>query len=201
MGLINQMWVLSRLRRRFDEENRWSAKYDSREHVLLLRSFESQIRKQKSNLPEPGNLLQQISGDVPAKFAVVCIRRRRVDSRTAQSSRLRCAQAFEPGLVSGLCADGSRRSCRDRYSACYSWLFDRAASYFQSVLPVGKDVWYGWHTAITWELRPLGRRPSLVCMVYSICRNTTVKGSCIVLTRISRPRQSGRRESARCERF
>ena len=73
VGLINQMWVLSRLRRRFDEENRWSAKYDSREHVLLLRSFESQILKQKSNLPEPGNLLQQISGDVPAKFAVVCI--------------------------------------------------------------------------------------------------------------------------------
>ena len=72
-GMTAQMWVVPALQRRFDKEMRQYSRDDTREYVLLLRGFASQILKRKSREPEPGNLMSEIADAVPEHLAIVCI--------------------------------------------------------------------------------------------------------------------------------
>jgi hypothetical protein len=72
-GMTVHLWVLPRIQRKFDRENRLRATVDPREFVVLLRSFESQVLKLKSGLAEPGNLMKEIPEAIPDDLAALCI--------------------------------------------------------------------------------------------------------------------------------
>jgi len=73
--MTTQMWVMPALQAKFDKEMRQYARDDTREYVVLLRGFTSQILKRKSGGggPEPGNLMVEIANAIPDHLAVVCI--------------------------------------------------------------------------------------------------------------------------------